>query len=181
MVIHNTANAKAAISFTVKVVSKLHYNIKISGNQIILSGKAPQHVEPIYLWKIKDEQAIQYGDEGMTFQVNIKVNCKGGKMMSDDSTVTVVGADDATILVTAATSFNGYNTSPAAQGKNPAIAATGNMRQASSKTYTQLLQQHIADTSPSTAVCNTTLAMMQMPTCQLTNAFDKCRMNLMRR
>ncbi|MEO6149951.1 MAG: glycoside hydrolase family 95 protein, partial [Mucilaginibacter sp.] len=148
MVIHNTANAKASISFTVKVASKLHYSIKVSGNQIILSGKAPQHVEPVYLWKIKDEQAIQYGDEGMTFQVNIKVNCKGGNMMSDDSSVTVLRADDATILVTAATSFNGYNKRPAVQGKNPAIAATGNIRKASTKTYTQLLQQHIADYKP---------------------------------
>ena len=121
IVIRNEADKNAAVSFDIMLSSKLHYSIKtINDNEIILSGKAPKHVEPVYLWKIKDADAIQYASnaegEGMTFEVCLKIINEGGNVSADDSSLHVENADAATILITSATSFNGYDVSPVTHG-----------------------------------------------------------------
>jgi alpha-L-fucosidase 2 len=73
IVIRNEADKKAALSFDILLTSKLHFSIRtINNNEIILTGKCPKHVEPAYLWKIKDSDAVQYGEEGMTFSIRLK-------------------------------------------------------------------------------------------------------------
>ncbi|MEP6682204.1 MAG: glycoside hydrolase family 95 protein [Parafilimonas sp.] len=153
IVIRNEADKNAAISFDILLTSKLHYSMKtIKDNEIILSGKAPKHVEPVYLWKIKDADAIQYASdaagEGMTFEVCLKIINEGGKIFADDSSLHVKNADAATILITSATSFNGYNVSPVTYGKNASAIADAAMNNASSKLYSTLLSNHISDYKP---------------------------------
>ena len=153
MVMRNEADKKAAIAFDIMLTSKLHYSIKtINDNEIILSGKAPKHVEPVYLWKIKDADAIQYASdvagEGMTFEVHLKIINEGGKIVADDSSLHVENADAVTILITAATSFNGYDVSPATHGKNAPAIAEEAMNMASAKSYSTLLSNHINDYKP---------------------------------
>ena len=153
IVIQNEADKNAAISFDIVLTSKLQYSIKtINNNEIILIGKAPKHVEPQYLWKIKDADAIQYASEatgeGMTFEVRLKVINEGGEIFADDSSLHLVNAGTATILITAATSFNGYDVSPVMHGKNPAAIAEDAMNNAALKSYSTLLSNHINDYTP---------------------------------
>ena len=136
IVIRNEADKKATISFDILLTSKLHFSIRtINNNEIILAGKCPKHVEPAYLWKIKDSDAVQYGEEGMTFSIRLKIIHEGGKLLMDDKGLHLVNADAATILITAATSFNGFDTSPTTHGKNDALLAEQTMQKASSKPY----------------------------------------------
>ncbi|HTE28497.1 glycoside hydrolase family 95 protein [Flavitalea sp.] len=149
IVIRNEADKKAALSFDILLASKLHFNIKtINNNEIILTGKCPKHVEPAYLWKIKEIDAMQYGDEGMSFTVRVKIIHEGGRLMADDKGLHLSNANAATILVTAATSFNGFDKSPSRQGKNNALIAEQAMQKATSKTYSDLLNNHINDYKP---------------------------------
>lgn len=153
IVMRYTANKPGAVSFSIQLSSKLHFSVKtIHGNEIILSGKCPSHVAPAYLWQLKDSSAIQYAadssGEGMTFEVRLKIKNEGGKIYADDTSVTVENANAATILIASATSFNGYNNSPGRHGKNPAIACEKNITTANSKSYKELLSNHIKDYKP---------------------------------
>lgn len=153
MVLRNEASRPGAISFTIKLSSKLHYFVKmINGNEIILTGKCPKHVEPAYLWRIKNEQAIQYAEdsmgEGMNFQVRLLVKHEGGKIYASDSTIKIEQATSTTILIAAATSFNGFDRSPVKEGKDPAVACKKSLQVAGAKSYKQLLSAHVADYKP---------------------------------
>jgi alpha-L-fucosidase 2 len=149
LVIRNEANQEGAVSFDISLSSKLHYAVHtVNGNEIILKGKCPAHVEPAYLWKIQGDAAIQYAKDsskGMTFEVHLKILNEGGVVTAGDTALHVTGADAATILITSATSFNGFNTSPVKEGKNPALIAGVDMERSSSKPYPVLLANHVKD------------------------------------
>ncbi|MEO8111452.1 MAG: glycoside hydrolase family 95 protein [Ginsengibacter sp.] len=153
IVIRNEADNKASLSFNVRLSSKLHYSVTtINNNEIILKGKAPKHVVPAYLWKIQGDAAVQYASdstgEGMTFEVHLKIINEGGTINANDSSLRVANANTATILITSATSFNGYDVSPVKHGKNPSLMAEAAMNKASAKAYSILLSNHLNDYKP---------------------------------
>lgn len=149
LVIRNEASINNAISFDLNITSKLRYGVQTkNGNEIVLTGKCPKHVEPVYLWKIKDDDAVQYdsdGSKGMNFIVCLKILQEGGSLSSDDTSLHVMGARTVTILITSATSFNGFNTSPVKNGKNFSAIAAAHMIKASAKPYQALLKNHVRD------------------------------------
>lgn len=151
-IMRHEADKRGSISFDINLSSKLHYTIQtINKNQIILKGKCPAHVEPAYLWKIQGDLAVQYAkdlNKGMTFEVCLKVLNEGGTITAGETSLHISNADAATVLITSATSFNGFNTSPVTNGKNPSTIAEANMQHASSKPYKALLSNHVADYKP---------------------------------
>ncbi|SJZ46387.1 glycoside hydrolase family 95 protein [Sediminibacterium ginsengisoli] len=146
MVIRLTADKKNAIGFTTALTSKLRYHVNTQpGNEMVLYGKAPKHVANRDI----EPQQVTYDEnpkgEGMTFEVHVKLQAEGGKVEKLDTALCVSGANAVTIYVSGATSFNGYNKSPGLEGKNPAIEAAANLRNAAAKGYAALKQAHIAD------------------------------------
>ncbi|MEO7046505.1 MAG: glycoside hydrolase family 95 protein [Ferruginibacter sp.] len=153
IVIRHEADKKASLSFDVMLSSKLHYSVTtVNENEIILKGKAPKHVEPAYLWKIQGDAAMQYASdstgEGMTFEVHLKIINEGGTINANDSSLHVANANAVTILITSATSFNGYDVSPVKHGKKPSLIAEAAMNKASAKSYSVLLSNHLNDYKP---------------------------------
>ena len=152
MVLRIEADKKGFISFDIHLSSKLHHVVStVSSNIILLKGRAPAHVEPNYLWRIQGDSAIQYAKDsgrGMTFGVCLKVLNEGGTITADDRSVHVSNADAVTVLITSATSFNGFNTSPVFNGKNALLLTENDMKRASSISYATLLTNHIADYKP---------------------------------
>ncbi|MEO8472594.1 MAG: glycoside hydrolase family 95 protein [Chryseolinea sp.] len=150
LIIHYTSSGNKSISFSVGLSSKLRYVVKsISAGHIALTGKCPKHVEPAYLWRIKTDDAIKYADdpngEGMNFEVDLKVVQSGGKINIVNNQIVVESSDEATLLISAATSFNGYDQSPGLEGKDPSVLAQGSIKAASEKKYASLERSHIAD------------------------------------
>ena len=64
--------------------------------------------------------------------------------MKDDA-LRVEHAGSVTLLLSAATSFNGFDRSPGRQGKDPAPIAAGSLAAAADKPYEDLLRAHIED------------------------------------
>ena len=152
LVIRNTASKPGSISFRLAISSKLKHSITIiNNNEIIIQGKCPKHVDPVYVWWIKDKDAIQYAASqdgpGMSFEMHLKIIHEGGKIVAGDSTLIVEKATATTILLTAATSFNGFDKSPVQEGIDPSAATTKLMSIAAQQPYSKLLAQHIADYS----------------------------------
>ena len=144
MVIRLEADKKKALMFDVSMKSALLY--KTSAKDITcleLKGKAPRYVasRPEF-----SEQIVYDEDgEGMTFHVQAKVMLNGGACEANDSVLRIKAANSATIILSAATSFDGINHSPAFQGKDPEAEASKYLKAAASKTYSNVLKTHIAD------------------------------------
>jgi alpha-L-fucosidase 2 len=149
MVIKLTASAKGKLNFDVTAKSPLRYSLSANGNsELVLSGKAPAHVDPSY-YNPKDREHIIYEDatgcNGMRFQYRIKAVAPAGTITTDTTGIHVSNATEAVLYVAAATSFNGFDKCPDAQGKDEKALAAASITNAAKKTYAALRSAHIAD------------------------------------
>ncbi|QKJ32303.1 glycoside hydrolase family 95 protein [Mucilaginibacter mali] len=145
MMVRITADKKGAISFDANLISKLHFSTSPQGNNLlVLKGKAPSYVAN----RADEKDQVAYDKprgEGMTFQINLKIKNTGGKVSAAGNGLQVSNADEVTLYLTEATSYNGFDKSPGLNGKNPAIEANANLSKASAQTFAQLKAGHMAD------------------------------------
>ncbi|TCJ19569.1 glycoside hydrolase family 95 protein [Flaviaesturariibacter flavus] len=145
LVVRLSASSKGALNFRTDLTSKLHYRVSApAGNYLVLRGKAPKYVAN------RDYEPIQVGyddwkGEGMNFEVHVRLVARGGSVQAADSGLVVSGADEVTLYLTEATSFNGFNRSPGLDGKDPAPIARAAMTALLSRSYTDLRQRHQQD------------------------------------
>jgi alpha-L-fucosidase 2 len=144
IVMRLTCHRPGALTFDIALTSPLHYTVSTQPTGLLLSGKAPSQVDPSYL---KSENPVIYGDagEGMTFAVQLSVQHTGGEISASKDHLHVTGATEAMITIGAATSYNGFDKSPAFEGKDPVAIATAQVMAAMTKTVDQALRAHIAD------------------------------------
>lgn len=146
MVVRIESDRKGSVNFETTMDSKLRYTTSTpSDSQLILKGKAPMTVAHRDYEKVQIAYADDENGEGMNFEVQLKILTEGGSVNNQDSALSVSGADAATILLTAATSFNGIDKSPGMEGKNPSIQASTDLTTASDKSYEQLFNAHTID------------------------------------
>ena len=144
MMVRLTASKKKKISFITSMDSKLRFATSSGDGMLMLNGKAPLYVAH----RESDPLQVVYdveGGEGMSFNVLLKVQSEGGRIHYSDSTIKVEGADAATLYLSAATSFNGFNKSPGLQGKEAFPEAVINLNEGLKKNYKQLRENHISD------------------------------------
>ena len=146
MVIHLTASKKHALDFAVALSSQLHYNVSVAQSSVlVLKGKAPKFVAN----RDYEPQQVVYDEdpkgEGMNFEVQVSVRVSGGKITDEGDSLRISGADEATLYLTEATSYNGFNRSPGHDGKDPSVEAGANMRKAWATPYRVLLKEHLGD------------------------------------
>jgi alpha-L-fucosidase 2 len=148
IVIHVTASQKDVLHFSVNTNSPLLYNNSVvSQNEIVMKGKAPSHVDPSYMQTM--EIPVVYNDpqqcRGMRFALNVKAVTTDGKISTDEKGLHVTGATEATLIVSAATSFNGFDKCPDREGKDETILASRYLNEAIKKSTESLRKDHIAD------------------------------------
>ena len=146
IIIRLKASEPKALQFTVGVNHELEFNKMVTGEkELVLKGKARitsderRNVKPIIFTE-------PTGCKGMRFQFRIKAVTNDGVVSnSNDSTITISGATQVVLYVSAATSFNGFDKCPDSDGKDEVKLATGYLQSALKKTYTQLLDAHVKD------------------------------------
>ena len=147
MVVRLTASRPRSLTFTAKLGSRLHFRTIAADEALVLKGKAPAHVDPSYYNRpnpIVYAPDEEHG-EGMLFQCRLRAIVDEGKTLLNDDSLRVEGASTVTLLLSAATSFNGFDRSPGRDGKDPGPIAAGRLAGAAGKSYEDLLQHHIAD------------------------------------
>ncbi|MBI4894112.1 MAG: glycoside hydrolase N-terminal domain-containing protein, partial [Acidobacteria bacterium] len=82
------------------------------------------------------------GGGGMKFAARVTAAAKSGRLTSSNGVLKVEGADEAVLLITAATDFQGF---AGRQSKNAEAAAAADAQAASSKRYAALMTAHTAD------------------------------------
>ena len=149
MVIRLTASKPGQLSFDASTKSQLQFQHTRNGtNELVMKGKAPTQVDPNY-YSPKDRKHVVYEDatgcKGMRFQLRIKALNKGGTVQTDTAGIHVRNASEVLLLVTATTSFNGYDKCPDKDGKDENKLADEIIRKAMGKDYLTLLTRHMAD------------------------------------
>jgi alpha-L-fucosidase 2 len=149
LVIRLTASGKQALSFDVSAKSQLRYRLSVNGNnELVVSGKAPAHVDPSY-YNPKDREHVVYADatgcNGMRYQYRIRAITKDGKVTADTSGIHVSKASEVILYVSAATSFNGYDKCPDADGKDEKKLAANAILAALKIPYASLRNAHVDD------------------------------------
>ncbi len=146
IVIHLKSSKKNQLNISISLNSQLRYAVCLEKQILVMNGKAPAHADPSYLGT---PNPIIYEDKsnrrGMRFQVRLKASQQDGTLVCASTGLTIQNASETTILITAATSFNGFNKSPIKQGKDENLIAQTCLKKASRKSYSQLKAAHIRD------------------------------------
>lgn len=142
-----TADKPGAINFRAKLDSSLrHKVIRHDEKTIVAKGRAPSHVEPNYR-SVKPAIVYEIGG-GMAFVTLLRVTAEGGNVaVTPTGEISVTGSDSVTLLITAATSFNGFDKSPVpksvgGEGRDPLPVAEQQLASVANSSWQALLNRH---------------------------------------
>lgn len=145
IVIKLDASKPGALNFSVDVFHELLYQKTVSPNkELVLKGKARitnderRYPKPLIY-------TDSNGCDGMRFQFRVKAILKDGKLNATDTSLVVSNATEVILLVSAATSFNGYDKCPVSDGKDEEKVVLEYLKAAARKSFPQLLSAHIKD------------------------------------
>jgi alpha-L-fucosidase 2 len=121
-----TAGKRRALNFTASYGSPMiGFGVKKDADKLLLTGKGADH-------------------EGVTgviqFETQVLVKTKDGKVKTDDNSITVTGATEAVVYISAATNFTDYTSVNADAHKK----AAGFLDAALEKDENKMLKEHIA-------------------------------------
>src|ERR1044072_8498715 len=81
----------------------------------------------------------------MGFELKIRGSSTNGTVSTDNSGITIKGASEAVLLLSAATSFNGFDKCPDSEGKDEHKLATDDIENAARYSFGQLRSRHQED------------------------------------
>jgi len=139
VVIRFTASGKDKLNFTCRLNSLLQHHVTSPGKSLLMKGHAPVHAAPSYY----SNSVIWDNVNAMRFGAMVKVLQTDGKLKYGDSSLTVSDAREAVILLSMATSFNGFDMNPGKNGKDELKIASGYLQKV--PTYAALLKNHKTD------------------------------------
>ncbi len=148
MIIRLTSSQKGALNFSAQTKSSLVFNnVVIGQNEIAMKGIAPSHTDPSYLETM--ELPVIYNDpsgcRGMRFELRVRVASTDGKVITNESGIQVTDASEAVLILSAATSFNGFDRCPDKDGVNESLQAEKYLKDASIKNHETIKNAHVAD------------------------------------
>lgn len=148
IVVTIAADRPGMISFTADLSSQLRHTTAVTDPRtLVMTGRAPAHVEPNYRGERDDAIVYEDGPEGrgIRFATFAQVLADGGETSTAEDRIEVRGANACVILVAAGTSFNGPHTSPSANGVDPHARAAAQLAAASQMSAVELRSAHVAD------------------------------------
>ena len=137
-----TTDRPGALSFRVRLDSVHPATTETGTETLVLRGRAPAHVAPNY----HDEaQSVVYSDSaGLRFGAALRLVVEAGQVDSDgDGTLIVSGADAATFVLVAESSFRSYAEDPA--DVDSAAVCAERAEAMGAVPYADLRAQHVAD------------------------------------
>lgn len=146
-VIKFTSSKKGELNFTIGGDTPFD-NAKIQaigGDEFHLSGQVPVDINSAGNYQnfplIYENKK---GEKGIRYQYRVKVLRKDGKISSTPA-IKVEKATEAIILISAATSFNGFDKCPDTEGKDENQLSENYLKNALTIPYEQLKENHIKD------------------------------------
>jgi len=148
LVVKFTTSRTGSLNFSVSANSPLRSSTSSTKTAFIVKGKAPAHVDPNY-YNEKDRKPIIYEDtsgcNGMRFQFRVTAKLKDGQAVYNSSGLHIKNASEVILYLSAATSFNGFNKCPDAEGKDENVLAAALIKNVLKSNYNAIRSRHIAD------------------------------------
>ena len=146
MVIQLTADKPQSLNVAIGLSSVLQHTVSYAeGDSLLLNGHAPFNVEPDYRGDIQPSIEYDADHKGMRFAASVRAATRGGTIECTDCTIRISQADSITVYFSAATSFNGFESSPFSSGIDEASSAQSKVTLAASKTFAELYARHIEE------------------------------------
>ncbi len=160
------ADKPGALNFKIRLSSPHTTAVtKATSGQLAMHGQVPGFVLRRTLdwvekkhdqWKYPDlwdkdgnrkpgAATVLYNGKGESFDARLSVNATGGKVSADQDSVVVAGADEAVIIFSAASSFNGFDKDPVRDGVDSAKKAEEILNAAAKRKFATLLDRHVLD------------------------------------
>ncbi|MGA0559605.1 glycoside hydrolase family 95 protein [Larkinella sp. VNQ87] len=148
MVLRLTADKKGALNMTAATRNPHPVTKLVMGrDELVVRGKAPAHADPNYV--DYNPKPVIYDDpagcRGMRFDWRVKVRSTDGMVSADTAGIRIQNASEAVLLLTAATSFNGFDKCPDREGRDEKQLADGYLKKALAKSVDGLRRDHVAD------------------------------------
>ncbi len=144
IVVHLKSDAPGGIEATIGFDSQLPVEVKAAGREITADGYAAYHSLPHYT---RYEQKHFYDPErGIHFRTLIHVTTPDGSVTpTADNRLSIKGCNEAIVVLTNVTSFNGFDKDPVKEGRDYKTLARNRIDAATAKSYDTLLSNHTAD------------------------------------
>jgi alpha-L-fucosidase 2 len=143
IVLRVTASKPGALNFTAGLDTQQHFgHTNVTANAISVTGRAPVHISgPVANANVQWDE-----HKGTALEAILHIATKGGQIVpGEKDSLMVKNADEAVLIISAATSFNGFDHDPATQGKDPDAIARGHLNKAVARSYQSLLDEHLSD------------------------------------
>jgi len=128
LVLRLKSGVKGKLNFSLGVRHIVGYKAEIQENDLVFTSKT----------KPMDK-------EGMNYEFRIRVTSTDGTLTKSDSLLKISNASTAVVILSAATSFNGFDKSPVTEGKDANKIALRRLNSASLLSYDLLLKKHLKD------------------------------------
>lgn len=140
------ADRPGQVSFSASLSGLIRHRIATDGKLLRMTGRCPIHADPHYIGSrvTYDESA---NPRGMSFAVELQAIPEGGEVSLSRGRLTAKGCDAVTLILVAATSYNGFDTSPSREGRDPLALCKTRREAAVDTAYAKLLDRHTADFS----------------------------------
>ncbi len=144
MAIRMAGSKKGQLDFEINFESLLRYEANAADHILQVHGYAPYHAEPGYRGNMPD--AVRFDkNRGTRFTVLFQILSEYGEITTSDSGIGLKGGSEALILVSVATSFNGFDKDPASEGLDDRALALAQLEKAESIKYHILKSTHVED------------------------------------
>ena len=140
-------SSAAPVSFSIGLSSPLPHNTTGEPDGLVMDGYAAYHTYPDY-YDYKDIAPGQYlydSSRGIHFRTRLRAVCDRGSIEAADSVLRLTGVQEATVYLTNATSFNGFDKDPATEGKPYRELADARISNAVSLGYDAVRSRQLAD------------------------------------
>jgi len=129
LIIYLTADKKGALSFRTELTRPERSETHVENNHLLMTGTLTNGK----------------GGDGMQYSARLKATTKGGKVNYKNNEISVQGADEVIMILTASTNYK--QEYPTFVGDDPRLTTQNQLSKAASKPYPTLLKNHTADYS----------------------------------
>ena len=144
IVVRLTCDQPGRLSFSASLGNQLQHVTKAAAGYLRLTGRCPVHVDPSYVGQGEVYDKAPDG-KGMRFEIRLAAVSAGGRVRITDDAVVAEGCDNVTLILVAATSYNGPHRSPSSDGRDPAMLCDAYQTPLQGKSYAGLRDAHVAD------------------------------------
>jgi len=145
IVLHFSSSTAKGLNLSLSTKSLLKTKTTAENNELVMSGNAPSHADPTYI--NTSDKPIQWDCpcKGMRVQSRIKTIQNDGTEKIANNEIQISGATNVTIVVSIATSYNGFDKCPVSAGRDEVALAKSYFTKLGNSSYTKIKQEHIAD------------------------------------